>query len=128
MFTPQEATRTLPLVRHIVSDINRAGKELQDLAKHETQGDESPEFRRRLRAMEKLIQELEDLGCYYKDWNFDTGLVDFPALINGEHVLLCWRSDEPELTHYHSYDSGFADRKPIPAEYLMEVMVLEAGG
>jgi hypothetical protein len=121
LYTPQEANRTLPLVKRIVSDINEAGKDLQGRAKFETIGEESPEFKGRLRHMERLIEELEYLGCYYKDWNFDVGLVDFPSLIDGEHVLLCWRSDEPEVRFYHSYEGGYAGRQRIPECYLLQL-------
>lgn len=121
LFTPQEANRTLPLVKRIVSDINEAGKELQGLAKFETIGEESPEFQKRLRRMEKLIEELEELGCFYKDWNFEVGLVDFPSVIDGEHVLLCWRSDESNVRFYHSYDGGYSARQRIPDCYLLQL-------
>ena len=121
LFTPQEANRTLPLVKRIVSDINEAGKDLQERAKSETIGEESPAFQKRLRHMESLIEELESLGCYYKDWNFEIGLVDFPAVLDGEHVLLCWRSDEPEVRFYHSYESGYPGRQRIPDCYFLEL-------
>ena len=57
--------------------------------------------------------ELEGIGCYYKDWNFDAGLVDFPAEVNGEEVLLCWRSDEKAVEWYHTYEDGYSGRKRI---------------
>ncbi len=121
LFTPQEANRMLPHVRRIVSDINEAGKELKSRAKTETIGDESPAFQLRLRQMEKLIEELESLGCYYKDWNFEVGLVDFPSIIDGEHVLLCWRSDEPNIRFFHSYEAGYPGRQRIPECYLLNL-------
>ena len=79
---------------------------------------DGPEFQDGLRNIETLITELEELGCYYKDWNFSIGLVDFPSIIDGRKVLLCWRSDEEELQFYHGYEEGFAGRKPIPDQYL----------
>jgi hypothetical protein len=27
------------------------------------------------------MQELEEIGCYFKDWNFSIGLIDFPAIL-----------------------------------------------
>jgi hypothetical protein len=44
------------------------------------------------------------------------GLVDFPAMIDGEEVLLCWRSDEPEVLYYHGLEDGFAGRKKISSK------------
>jgi hypothetical protein len=42
-------------------------------------------------------------------------LLDFPAEIDGEPVLLCWLEGERELTWYHKPELGFAGRRPIPA-------------
>ena len=41
------------------------------------------------------------------------GLVDFPAIVDGEEVYLCWMLDEPEVGHWHEPDAGFAGRQPI---------------
>jgi hypothetical protein len=41
-------------------------------------------------------------------------LVDFPAQLNGERVLLCWLEGERELAWYHKPAHGFAGRRPIP--------------
>ena len=56
------------------------------------------------------------MGCFYKDWDFELGLVDFPALVRGELVFLCWRSDEPALRFYHRMEEGYAGRRPLPVE------------
>lgn len=42
-------------------------------------------------------------------------LVDFPATLNGETVLLCWLEGEHELGWYHKPEHGFAGRRLIPA-------------
>ncbi len=41
------------------------------------------------------------------------GLVDFPALLDGEEIYLCWMLDEPEVGHWHEPDAGFAGRRPL---------------
>ena len=64
------------------------------------------------------FEELEALGCSYKDWNFSVGLVDFPSVIDGEEVFLCWRSDEKALGYFHGPEEGFTGRREIPAKYL----------
>ena len=65
----------------------------------------------------ELVEELEDLGCFYRDGGYHDGLVVFPALINGQDILLCWRSDEDAVTHYHRQDEGFAGRRRIPPNW-----------
>jgi hypothetical protein len=42
-----------------------------------------------------------------------TGLVDFPARIDGEDAWLCWRLGEPEVAYWHPRTSGFSDRRPL---------------
>ena len=41
------------------------------------------------------------------------GLVDFPAVRDGEEVYLCWLVDELEIEHWHELDAGFAGRRPL---------------
>jgi hypothetical protein len=41
-------------------------------------------------------------------------LIDFPAVLDGEPVLLCWLEGERELGWYHKSAHGFAGRRPIP--------------
>lgn len=120
-FTPHEATLTLPLVRRIVEDILATGNELRDFVR--TAGNavaNNPEFEQRVKEINGFFAELEELGCSYKDWNFTIGLVDFPSIIDGETVMLCWRSDEPNLQYYHGVEDGFTGRKPIPDALLHE--------
>lgn len=127
LFTPVQANRTLPLVRRIVADILARGQELSGLARPAASsraGAVDAAGRTRIgelqREVQTLIAELEALGCSYKDWSFETGLVDFPSKVGGERVLLCWRSDEDSVQHYHGYEDGFAGRRPIPAHLLDE--------
>lgn len=121
MFTPAEANRTLPLVKRIVEDILAHGQKLkQILDEHGQEGRFMPAFRELATGMEELMAELEGVGCSYRDWNFEIGLVDFPAMIDGQEVLLCWRSDEPSVAWYHGVNAGYAGRTPIPAALLDE--------
>jgi hypothetical protein len=118
-FTLAEARQQLPLVKSIVSDILSRGQMMkQILASHQDQG--LPIAARRIiEEIETLMAELERMGCYYKDWNFEFGLVDFPAMVEGKEVLLCWRSDEIDISWYHGADDGYASRKPLPVAWLI---------
>lgn len=119
-FTPKEAVKTLPLVKKIVDDILREGKEIQFLM-DQAGGDvqKNPVISERLKHMQVYLKELLDVGCYYKDWDFSLGLVDFPSVIDGEEVFLCWRSDEETISYYHHPASGYAGRKVIPQDYFI---------
>lgn len=50
-------------------------------------------------------------GAELKD--IDLGLVDFPAVLEGTEVLLCWRLGEPEVAFYHGPEDGFRGRRPL---------------
>ncbi len=119
LFTPAEARRTLPLVKRIVEDILNLSHEMHTMAKIlGKDAEDHPQILEKMQECTALLQELEALGCYFKDWSFQVGLVDFPAEIEGHVVFLCWRSDEPDITHYHEIDAGYAGRRPIPKPYL----------
>ena len=120
-YTPVEASKTLPLVKRIVYDILEIGKRIGTLNLMQKDGEtDNPEVEELVDKLNGYLAELEQIGCYFKDWNFTIGLVDFPAKINGKEVLLCWRSDEDSLKYYHDIEAGFAGRKLIPREYFSE--------
>lgn len=109
----------LPLVRRIVEDVLAAGRAMRAHAvRPRPDAEQVRLYDRELEHLRSLIRELEDLGGSFKDWRFDVGLVDFPARIDGEDVLLCWRSDEPAIRYYHGVEEGYAGRKPIPPHLL----------
>jgi len=120
-FTPIEARKTLPLVKKIVKDILNATNEIRLIA-DDLNGkiEENPAVKRMVEEVNNFMQELEEIGCYYKDWNFIIGLVDFPAIIEDKEVFLCWKSDEENIIFYHEIEAGFAGRKLIPEEYFSE--------
>jgi hypothetical protein len=57
------------------------------------------------------VEELAVLGVQVKD--MDSGLLDFPAVRDGESVLLCWRVGEDQVGYWHGLEDGFAGRRPI---------------
>ncbi|UVI29021.1 DUF2203 domain-containing protein [Paenibacillus spongiae] len=59
-----------------------------------------------------LVANFERKGVLLKMVN--PGLIDFPAVIDGEHVLICWKEGEERITHYHGWHDGFQGRKPLP--------------
>jgi hypothetical protein len=128
-FTPSEANELLAEVRPLVEALveHRQGMRLAaerrarltariagnggDLDPQEP-GELDEQFQRESHAVAQAAEQLERLGVLVKD--LDTGLVDFPALHEGEEVLLCWQLGEVEVTHWHGVDEGFAGRKPLP--------------
>lgn len=118
LFSLGQASKTLPLVKHIVEDILKAGQAIRSLSVEMEKPEDDPEINRLMDRLDELFEEIEGLGCYYKDWNFTVGLVDFPAKLHGKEAMFCWRSDEPAIRYYHDSESGYAGRRLIPKEIL----------
>lgn len=122
-FTPEEANELLPYVRAELSFMQEAKRTFYKLYQQREEVkkllpvDESELFavECRLEFMEleakTRITRLLEKGVQVKD--VDIGLFDFPAMINGEEVLLCWREGESEITHYHGLHEGFQGRKKL---------------
>ena len=118
IFSLEQATKTLPLVQSIVADILKTGQGIRELSVEMEKPEEDPQINRLMDQLDELFEEIESIGCYYKDWNFTVGLVDFPARIHDKDVMLCWKSDEKEIRYYHDSEAGFAGRRLIPKEIL----------
>jgi hypothetical protein len=128
-FTPEGANATLPLVRRIVADLLRlhaawrAAVTSYELA--QADADASVEAPAALAArlevaalaadIESCLGELDQIGCHLRD--FELGLVDFPARLDGRDVHLCWQHGEPEVAHWHEVAAGFAGRQPLPRAF-----------
>ena len=57
------------------------------------------------------VAAFDERGILLRD--LDRGLVDFPALIDGREVYLCWIDGEDDITHWHELEEGFAGRQPL---------------
>ncbi len=62
----------------------------------------------------EVINRIQETGCVLKD--LDEGLVDFPAMLGGREVYLCWKLGEERIGYWHGMDEGFAGRKPLDDE------------
>ncbi|WP_019877026.1 DUF2203 domain-containing protein [Sporichthya polymorpha] len=61
--------------------------------------------------LEGLMRTVQETGVQVKGWA--PLLMDFPADLDGEHVLLCWLEGDLGLAWYHRPDAGFAGRRPL---------------
>ena len=128
LFTLDEANARLPLVRAITSDLSALARDLVDrrqrldsllagrkLSSADVYSDELAEMykaiERDTRKLEAYVDELQELGVEAK--GAVEGLVDFPSLLEGRVVYLCWKLGEPEVMHWHEIDAGFAGRQPL---------------
>ena len=121
-FTPAEANATLPRVRGLVE---RAGDCAQQMRNAARQLRESPELEHehlhgeieRLRAeVSDIVEHIAAEGVLVK--GIEPALLDFPALLHGREVLLCWRAGEERVAWWHDRHAGFAGRQPVDFEDL----------
>jgi hypothetical protein len=59
--------------------------------------------------MQAAVLQIDDWGIQLRD--IETGLVDFPALVSGRPVWLCWRVDESAVGWWHDVSEGFDSRR-----------------
>jgi hypothetical protein len=133
LFTVEEANQCLPLVRAITTDLVNLTRDVLDrrqrLAMLTAGRDRAPgdvysdelaavesEIEKDAQRLHEYVRELIDLGVEPK--SAADGLVDFPSLMDGRIVLLCWKLGEPEVLHWHELEAGFAGRQIIPAGSL----------
>ena len=66
-------------------------------------------------AAKSTLVEIDEIGVTVQD--FAEGLLDFPCLMEGEMVLLCWKLGEPAITHWHEAEAGVEERKLLDARF-----------
>ncbi len=125
-YTVEEANAMLPLLRSILRDITELACSLRerqdrlarvrvpagrDDAYSEELQHQVADFEHDQERLKEYFHELKKLKVELKD-PF-TGLIDFRAKRDGRDVFLCWKLGEPEITHWHELDSGFAGRQPL---------------
>jgi hypothetical protein len=78
---------------------------LADLLRKKTEHDEAAE------RLVEIVNRIQETGVLVKD--LDIGLVDFPSLLEGEEIYLCWKLGEGRISFWHGIDEGFTGRKPL---------------
>jgi hypothetical protein len=61
--------------------------------------------------LKESVSKVAETGCLIKD--LEEGLVDFPSIVKGEEVYLCWKLGEERIEYWHRVHEGFAGRKLI---------------
>ena len=121
-FTPTEANALLPSVRKILERATTQFRRHNHLMHALRNGQVVPGKRAAvLREVERLrgeinddLESLQDLGIEIK--GLQEGLIDFPALRNGEEVCLCWRLGEERVGWWHPLTTGVQGRQVLNPE------------
>ena len=119
-YTREEARALLPQVRRW---LKRIAQLQADLEKFEGRlrglmspgcdlgGDLVNQWVKTLAGLEEVLVEFQRREIQVKD--VARGLVDFPAIIGGKEVFLCWEQDEEDIEFWHELDAGYAGRERL---------------
>jgi hypothetical protein len=119
-FTLEEARALLPQIRKW---LQRATRIRKDLEKHDQKiealvvpgtdlgGPVINAWIKTLADFKQVLLEFHRREIQIKD--LDRGLIDFPAIIAGREVFLCWEQDEEDIEFWHDLDSGYAGRERL---------------
>ena len=119
-YTRDEAQALLPEVRKWLEELARLQNQLQMSDQRlrslmepgcEAGGDLVNTWVRQVTDVRGVLAEFQGRELLIKD--IDRGLVDFPAIIGGKEVLLCWEKDEEHIEFWHDLDSGYAGRERL---------------
>jgi hypothetical protein len=61
--------------------------------------------------MQAGVARIDALGITLRE--IETGLIDFPALVAGRQVWLCWRLGEDDIAWWHELGDGFGGRQAL---------------
>ena len=119
-FTREEANALLPQLTAMLGQLREAKDDLTDSQAHEALseaapsnggGDEGRQVGVAFLEVRKLLETIEQSGIVLRD--IDRGLVDFPAVLDGEEVYLCWELGEDEVGYWHDLEGGYGGREPL---------------
>lgn len=119
-YTRDEARALLPQVREWLDRLEQLREQLllddqrlQGLLQPgaDTGGELVNNWARDLAGIQNVLLEFDRREILIKDP--DRGLLDFPAIIAGREVFLCWEKDEDDIEFWHDIDAGYAGRERL---------------
>ena len=118
--TLEEARALLPQIRGWLAEIQQLRRRLKELDARIAQlikggadagGDSVDKQIGLIAELRCALQPFEQRQIQIKD--LDRGLIDFPAIIGGKEVFLCWEQDEEDIEFWHDLDVGYAGRERL---------------
>jgi hypothetical protein len=119
-YTLEEARSLLPSIRQWLERMSMLRGELLELdpriASRLEKGEDlggplANDYVKKLCGLRQILTEFQEREIQIKD--LDRGLIDFPAIIHGKEVFLCWEQDEDDIEFWHDLDSGYAGRERL---------------
>jgi hypothetical protein len=119
-YTREEAQALLPQLRQWLQHLNELRQDLERWERRLTSlmrpgydlgGDLVNQWIRTLADMRRLLGEFQRRDIQIKD--VERGLLDFPAIVGGKEVFLCWEQDEDTVEFWHDLDTGYGGRERL---------------
>lgn len=117
-YTKQSADALLPEITDRIEEMRialaEAARQAEDVAPHVggNGGAKGPdEWMRATRRLEAHSKWFADRRIVLRD--VQEGIIDFPGVIDGEEVFLCWKMGETEVGFWHPTETGFSGRQPL---------------
>jgi hypothetical protein len=119
-YTRDEAQSLLPQLRLWLAELNRLREDTEKFEKRlngmnaegqDTGGETVNNWIKELAGIQAVLLEFQTRGIQLKD--LSRGLLDFPALIGGREVFLCWEADEDTVEFWHDLETGYGGREKL---------------
>ena len=119
-YTREQARALLPQIRQwlkklvrLRADLDKSEECLTALAApgRDLGGDRVNRWVRLLGGIQESLLEFYRREIQIKD--LDRGLIDFPAVLDGKEVFLCWEQGEEDIGFWHDLDTGYAGRQRL---------------
>ena len=119
-YSVEEANSMLPKVKPVLQKLRDAKDLLVDDDAHELLSDSAPangggepgrQVGEAFLEVRRLLGALQEADIVVRD--IDRGLIDFPAILAGEEVYLCWELGEDAIAYWHDVETGYRGRQPL---------------
>jgi hypothetical protein len=119
-YTRDEARALLPEIREwlrqlevLRASLKKHDKRVESLLDNgaDRGGQTVNDWVRTMADIQRVVAEFQRREIFIKD--ADRGLIDFPAIIGGKEVFLCWENGEPDIEYWHDLESGYSGRQPL---------------
>ncbi len=119
-YTREVARALLPQLRQWLETLDRLRRRLHKSDQRvsalmvpgsDAGGETVNQWVRTMCDMRALLAEFQSREIVIKD--IERGLVDFPAIVGGKEVFLCWEKDEDDIEFWHDLDTGYAGRERL---------------
>jgi hypothetical protein len=119
-YSVEQANEALATVKPLLQRLRDASDLLSDEEAHAALTDAAPtngggepgtQVGEAFLEVRRLLLVLEEAGIVVRD--IARGLIDFPTILDGREVYLCWELGEDEIGWWHELDAGYRGREPL---------------